>query len=155
VKTTRCEDHVGRLLPGPDETGPACNLPDPPVRSPRWGLSSPPAVMAHAISVGSPRRLAPLPTIGAVDDHTKLRVAPQGTSQGTSQGPPQGTSQGDSAAAPQMLPRPDPVRYPTAATCARSPLGTFAECPLCGGTMAPEHAHERCTSCGWRDSCCD
>lgn len=43
----------------------------------------------------------------------------------------------------------------TPAACERSPLGTFPECPLCGGTMAPEHAHERCTSCGWRDSCCD
>jgi hypothetical protein len=39
--------------------------------------------------------------------------------------------------------------------CARSPLGTFAECPMCGGEMRPEHAHERCSSCGWRDSCCD
>jgi len=37
----------------------------------------------------------------------------------------------------------------------RSPLGTFAECPLCGGGLAPEHAHFRCGSCGWRDSCCD
>jgi len=41
-----------------------------------------------------------------------------------------------------------------AATC-RSPLGTFADCPQCGGDMAPEHAHFRCRSCGWRDSCCD
>jgi hypothetical protein len=39
--------------------------------------------------------------------------------------------------------------------CERSPLGTFPECPMCGGAMAPEHAHERCTACGWRDSCCD
>jgi hypothetical protein len=37
----------------------------------------------------------------------------------------------------------------------RSPLGTFSECPLCGGDMAPEHAHFRCGACGWRDSCCD
>jgi hypothetical protein len=37
----------------------------------------------------------------------------------------------------------------------RSPFGTFAECPMCSGDMAPEHAHFRCTSCGWRDSCCD
>lgn len=37
----------------------------------------------------------------------------------------------------------------------RSPLGTFAGCPMCGGSMAPEHAHFRCTGCGWRDSCCD
>jgi hypothetical protein len=31
----------------------------------------------------------------------------------------------------------------------------FAECPTCGGSMAPEHAHYRCVACGWRDSCCD
>jgi hypothetical protein len=37
---------------------------------------------------------------------------------------------------------------------ARSPLGTFACCPMCGGELRPEHAHYRC-SCGWRDSCCD
>ena len=37
----------------------------------------------------------------------------------------------------------------------RSPLAPFAECPLCGSSMAPEHAHYRCTACGWRDSCCD
>jgi len=39
-------------------------------------------------------------------------------------------------------------------TC-RSPLGTYPECPLCGGTLHPEHAHFRCSGCGWRDSCCD
>jgi hypothetical protein len=44
---------------------------------------------------------------------------------------------------------------PRAATCARSPLGTFAECPHCGGPLRPEHAHFRCDGCGWRDSCCD
>ena len=42
-----------------------------------------------------------------------------------------------------------------ATACERSPLGTFAECPHCGGAMAAEHAHYRCVSCGWRDSCCD
>lgn len=43
-----------------------------------------------------------------------------------------------------------------AARCAqRSPLGTFAECPHCGGELLPEHAHYRCRGCGWRDSCCD
>jgi hypothetical protein len=31
----------------------------------------------------------------------------------------------------------------------------FTECPLCGGDLAPEHAHFRCGTCGWRDSCCD
>jgi hypothetical protein len=37
----------------------------------------------------------------------------------------------------------------------RSPLGTFSECQICGGRLAPEHAHFRCQACGWRDSCCD
>lgn len=36
-----------------------------------------------------------------------------------------------------------------------SPHAIFSECPLCGGGMRPEHAHYRCTECGWRDSCCD
>lgn len=43
----------------------------------------------------------------------------------------------------------------TAGVCNRSPFGTFVDCPHCGGDMAPEHAHYRCTACGWRDSCCD
>ena len=49
-----------------------------------------------------------------------------------------------------------PVEAPVQA-CHRagSPFGTFDECPMCGGAMSPEHAHFRCTSCGWRDSCCD
>jgi hypothetical protein len=37
----------------------------------------------------------------------------------------------------------------------RSPFATFDCCPVCGGDMAPEHAHFRCGACGWRDSCCD
>lgn len=37
----------------------------------------------------------------------------------------------------------------------RARYGTFAECPLCGSGLIPEHAHFKCTSCGWRDSCCD
>jgi hypothetical protein len=34
-------------------------------------------------------------------------------------------------------------------------FAVFHECPLCGSSLSPEHAHFRCTSCGWRDSCCD
>ena len=37
----------------------------------------------------------------------------------------------------------------------RARYGTFSECPLCGNGLIPEHAHYKCTSCGWRDSCCD
>ena len=42
-------------------------------------------------------------------------------------------------------------------TCelATNPFAVFDCCPLCGAEMAPEHAHFRCTGCGWRDSCCD
>ena len=36
-----------------------------------------------------------------------------------------------------------------------SPFAIFTDCPNCGEPMAPEHAHYRCTGCGWRDSCCD
>ncbi|MBU3689897.1 MAG: hypothetical protein B7C54_06850 [Acidimicrobiales bacterium mtb01] len=43
----------------------------------------------------------------------------------------------------------------TSATSCRSPLGTYPECPLCGGDLFPEHAHFKCSGCGWRDSCCD
>ena len=27
-------------------------------------------------------------------------------------------------------------------------------CPNCGSQMLPEHAHYRCSACGYRDSCC-
>jgi len=37
-----------------------------------------------------------------------------------------------------------------APTCEPSRHAVFAECPHCGGDMAPEHAHFRCGSCGWR-----
>ncbi|MFM7124541.1 MAG: hypothetical protein ACKOXW_04580 [Actinomycetes bacterium] len=36
-----------------------------------------------------------------------------------------------------------------------SPRGIFSECPHCGSSLYAEHAHFRCASCGWRDSCCD
>jgi hypothetical protein len=45
---------------------------------------------------------------------------------------------------------------PTAqAGCELSPFAIFSECPHCAGEMRPEHAHYRCSACGWRDSCCD
>ncbi|MEY2592228.1 MAG: hypothetical protein QOJ67_4212 [Acidimicrobiaceae bacterium] len=37
----------------------------------------------------------------------------------------------------------------------RSRFDTFPCCPQCDGDLQPEHAHFRCVSCGWRDSCCD
>ena len=36
-----------------------------------------------------------------------------------------------------------------------SPLAPLADCPMCGAALRPEHAHQRCPDCGWRDSCCD
>ncbi|MDA8284484.1 MAG: hypothetical protein M0Z42_14570 [Actinomycetota bacterium] len=36
-----------------------------------------------------------------------------------------------------------------------SRFAVLPECPHCGGTLEPEHAHYRCRDCGWRDSCCD
>jgi hypothetical protein len=37
----------------------------------------------------------------------------------------------------------------------RPPQAVLAWCPMCDGRLEPEHAHYRCASCGWRDSCCD
>ena len=51
-----------------------------------------------------------------------------------------------------------PLPFATVEACdarERSPLGRFDVCPLCDGALVPEHAHYRCSACGWRDSCCD
>lgn len=55
------------------------------------------------------------------------------------------------------LPFPPHAAPAAAAACdlAGNPFAVFECCPMCGSDMAPEHAHFRCTSCGWRDSCCD
>jgi len=40
---------------------------------------------------------------------------------------------------------------------AQTPRGTCdlaSTCPTCGTLMQPEHAHYRCATCGYRDSCC-
>jgi hypothetical protein len=40
---------------------------------------------------------------------------------------------------------------------AQAPRGTCdlaSTCPTCGTLMQPEHAHYRCATCGYRDSCC-
>ena len=47
------------------------------------------------------------------------------------------------------------LELPFAATCAVLVHVVFDVCPLCDGDLIPEHAHHRCTHCGWRDSCCD
>ena len=45
------------------------------------------------------------------------------------------------------------ITSPSSDRCVR--FGVYPECPLCGGSLHPEHAHFKCSSCGWRDSCCD
>ncbi len=42
-------------------------------------------------------------------------------------------------------------------TAAQAPRGTCdlsVTCPTCSTLMQPEHAHYRCLTCGYRDSCC-
>jgi hypothetical protein len=42
-------------------------------------------------------------------------------------------------------------------TPGESPRGTCdlaSTCPNCNTLMQPEHAHYRCATCGYRDSCC-
>ena len=42
---------------------------------------------------------------------------------------------------------------PTSAVKA-CPVDLSIQCPTCGTKMQAEHAHYRCLSCGYRDSCC-
>ena len=36
----------------------------------------------------------------------------------------------------------------------KSTCDLASSCPHCGTMMQPEHAHYRCLTCGYRDSCC-
>ncbi|MGE3459905.1 MAG: hypothetical protein AB7O24_32650, partial [Kofleriaceae bacterium] len=43
------------------------------------------------------------------------------------------------------------------ASPSQAPRGTCdldMTCPTCATLMQPEHAHYRCATCGYRDSCC-
>ncbi|MEL7157836.1 MAG: hypothetical protein AAFN30_14735 [Actinomycetota bacterium] len=51
--------------------------------------------------------------------------------------------------------RPSHDPAPESPACEPSPFAVFAACPHCDGELTPEHAHYRCRTCGWRDSCCD
>ena len=51
--------------------------------------------------------------------------------------------------------RRDPRTAAPETTRCRPPQAIFEWCPLCAEALLPEHAHYRCPSCGWRDSCCD
>ncbi|NDB05508.1 MAG: hypothetical protein EBX95_07110 [Acidimicrobiia bacterium] len=66
------------------------------------------------------------------------------------------TPESASSATPSTVkPLQNLVPPPASGGTCRSPMGTFEECPLCGGGLTPEHAHFKCRACGWRDSCCD
>lgn len=50
-----------------------------------------------------------------------------------------------------------PTTLATAGDTAEAPRGTCdlaSTCPNCNTLMQPEHAHYRCATCGYRDSCC-
>jgi len=55
-------------------------------------------------------------------------------------------------------PPPSTIEHPAdAPPVAQAPRGTCdleTTCPTCGTLMQPEHAHYRCATCGYRDSCC-
>jgi hypothetical protein len=43
---------------------------------------------------------------------------------------------------------------PPPAEAPRATCDLASTCPSCGTLMQPEHAHYRCLTCGYRDSCC-
>lgn len=52
---------------------------------------------------------------------------------------------------------PPPATIDHNAAEAQTPRGTCdlaTTCPNCNTLMQPEHAHYRCATCGYRDSCC-
>jgi len=53
------------------------------------------------------------------------------------------------AAAPSTL-----ERGPPAPTRTRGGWSRSVTCPTLSTLMQPEHAHYRCATCGYRDSCC-
>lgn len=59
--------------------------------------------------------------------------------------------------APKKVERPPSTLQTTASGQAEAPRGTCdlaSTCPNCATLMQPEHAHYRCATCGYRDSCC-
>ena len=60
---------------------------------------------------------------------------------------------------PEVKPAPSTIQRLASVSAgeAQAPRGTCdlsMTCPTCGTLMAPEHAHYRCGTCGYRDSCC-
>ena len=63
----------------------------------------------------------------------------------------------DSDAPRKKLTKPPPTTLEQSTQAAEAPRGTCdlaSTCPNCGTLMQPEHAHYRCMTCGYRDSCC-
>lgn len=64
----------------------------------------------------------------------------------------------DPAAPRKKLTKPPPSTLERSEGAAsEAPRGTCdlaSTCPTCGTLMQPEHAHYRCLTCGYRDSCC-
>jgi Zn finger protein HypA/HybF involved in hydrogenase expression len=55
------------------------------------------------------------------------------------------------------LPPPPPTIEQTGPCERRQPRvasDLASTCPTCNTLMQPEHAHYRCPTCGYRDSCC-
>jgi hypothetical protein len=58
--------------------------------------------------------------------------------------------------APKKVDKP-PTTIEAKSEAAEAPRGTCdlaMTCPNCSTLMQPEHAHYRCATCGYRDSCC-
>ena len=53
-----------------------------------------------------------------------------------------------------MMTRVNAVEGPDRTAGAPQTCELSTVCPECGADMDPEHAHYRCPSCGYRDSCC-
>ncbi|MGN6110638.1 MAG: hypothetical protein ACTHU0_36385 [Kofleriaceae bacterium] len=55
----------------------------------------------------------------------------------------------------KVEPPPSTLKQPAvAAASPRESCDLASTCPNCNIMMQPEHAHYRCLSCGYRDSCC-
>jgi hypothetical protein len=60
-----------------------------------------------------------------------------------------------SAGKPEEVdPAPTTIEAPEAAQTPRGTCDLASTCPNCNTLMQPEHAHYRCLTCGYRDSCC-